>query len=176
MFFHPDDFARIKKTIELVKEKDIETDTFTVRCHSPHDNAHNYYFDLNISILHEEYGEPTMLLGVQTDKTAERSKSINTSDSLLRFRTIFETAMAQMAYYDKDGIMTDINDSACQTFGIVDKNEFLKSRMHISQVPVFHHLQDDVIDEIWVSSIVDFDDLRRRGELSEFWTRKGVVY
>ena len=117
-----------------------------------------------------------MLLGVQTDKTAERSKSINTSDSLLRFRTIFETAMAQMAYYDKDGIMTDINDSACQTFGIVDKNEFLKSRMHISQVPVFHHLQDDVIDEIWVSSIVDFDDLRRRGELSEFWTRKGVVY
>lgn len=176
MFFHPDDFARIKKTIELVKEKDIETDTFTVRCHSPHDNAHNYYFDLNISILHEEYGEPTMLLGVQTDKTAERSKSINTSDSLLRFRTIFETAMAQMAYYDKDGIMTDINDSACETFGIVDKNEFLKSRMHISQVPVFHHLQDDVIDEIWVSSIVDFDDLRRRGELSEFWTRKGVVY
>ena len=176
MFFHPDDFARIKKTIELVKEKDIETDTFTVRCHSPHDNAHNYYFDLNISILHEEYGEPTMLLGVQTDKTAERSKSINTSDSLLRFRTIFEKAMAQMAYYDKDGIMTDINDSACQTFGIVDKNEFLKSRMHISQVPVFHHLQDDVIDEIWVSSIVDFDDLRRRGELSEFWTRKGVVY
>ena len=176
MFFHPDDFARIRKTIELVKEKDIETDTFTVRCHSPHDNAHNYYFDLNISILHEEYGEPTMLLGVQTDKTAERSKSINTSDSLLRFRTIFETAMAQMAYYDKDGIMTDINDSACETFGIVDKNEFLKSRMHISQVPVFHHLQDDVIDEIWVSSIVDFDDLRRRGELSEFWTRKGVVY
>ena len=176
MFFHPDDFAQIKKTIELVKEKDIETDTFTVRCHSPHDNAHNYYFDLNISILHEEYGEPTMLLGVQTDKTAERLKSINTSDNLLRFRTIFETAMAQMAYYDKDGIMTDINDSACETFGIVDKNEFLKSRMHISQVPVFHHLQDDVIDEIWVSSIVDFDDLRRRGELSEFWTRKGVVY
>lgn len=176
MFFHPDDFAQIKKTIELVKEKDIETDTFTVRCHSPHDTAHNYYFDLNISILHEEYGEPTMLLGVQTDKTAERLKSINTSDSLLRFRTIFETAMAQMAYYDKDGIMTDINDSACETFGIVDKNEFLKSRMHISQVPVFHHLQDDVIDEIWVSSIVDFDDLRRRGELSEFWTRKGVVY
>lgn len=176
MFFHPDDFAQIKKTIELVKEKDIETDTFTVRCHSPHDTAHNYYFDLNISILHEEYGEPTMLLGVQTDKTAERLKSINTSDSLLRFRTIFETAMAQMAYYDKDGIMTDINDNACETFGIVDKNEFLKSRMHISQVPVFHHLQDDVIDEIWVSSIVDFDDLRRRGELSEFWTRKGVVY
>ena len=176
MFFHPDDFAQIKKTIELVKEKDIETDTFTVRCHSPHDTAHNNYFDLNISILHEEYGEPTMLLGVQTDKTAERLKSINTSDNLLRFRTIFETAMAQMAYYDKDGIMTDINDSACETFGIVDKNEFLKSRMHISQVPVFHHLQDDVIDEIWVSSIIDFDDLRRRGELSEFWTRKGVVY
>ena len=176
MFFHPDDFAQIKKTIELVKEKDIETDTFTVRCHSPHDTAHNNYFDLNISILHEEYGEPTMLLGVQTDKTAERLKSINTSDNLLRFRTIFETAMAQMAYYDKDGIMTDINDSACETFGIVDKNEFLKSRMHISQVPVFHHLQNEIIDEIWVSSIVDFDELRRNGELSEYWTRRGVVY
>lgn len=176
VFFDPDDFTRIKESIRRIAEKEIETDTFTVKCHSPHYAQNNFYFDLNISVLHEEYGTPTLLLGVQTDKTEERLKRLHTRDSLLRFRTIFDTAMAQMAYYDKDGIVTDINDSACETFGIVDKKAFLESRMHISEVPVFHHLQGDIIEEVWVSSIIDFDALRRRGELSEYWTRKGVVY
>ena len=176
VFFEQADFEKLKQSLANVAKRTSNDETLTVRCHDPKDMANTYYFDLNISVLHEEYGEPTLLLGVQTDKTAERSKFISTRDNLLRFRTLFTTAMAQMAYYDKDGIMTDINDSACETFGIIDKEAFLKSRMHISQVPVFHHLHGDIGEELWVSSIVDFDELRRNGQLSEFWTRKGVVY
>lgn len=175
-YFNSADFAHMIETMEAIADGDLKSDTFIVRCYSPNNSNDVHYFELNISVLHEEYGKPTLLLGVQTDKTAERNKLINTRNNLLRFRTVFDTALAQIAYYDKDGIMTDINDSACETFGIVDKDEFLKSKMHISQVPVFHHLQDEIIDELWVSSIVDFDELRRKGELSEYWTRRGVVY
>lgn len=176
VYFDTTDFERIMDSIDKVANMEIASDTFTVKCYSPNNSAVIHYFDLNISVLHEEYGAPTQLLGVQTDKTNERNKLVNTRNNLLRFRTVFNTALAQIAYYDKNGIMTDINDSACQTFGIVNKEEFLKSGMHISQVPVFHHLQNEIIDELWVSSIVDFDELRRKGELSEYWTRRGVVY
>lgn len=176
VFYDQSDFEKLKSALSKVANGISDNESLTVRCHNPNDMTKTYYFDLNISVLHVEYGEPTLLLGVQTDKSAERSKFIRTRDNLLRFRTLFTTAMAQMAYYDKDGIMTDINDSACETFGIIDKEAFLRSRMHISQVPVFHHLHGDIGEELWVSSIVDFDELRRNGQLSEFWTRKGVVY
>lgn len=176
VFYDSFDFMDMMETIEKVACGASVSETISVKCHNPKNMNKTFYFDLNISVLHEEYGEPTLLLGVQTDKTGERMKFVNTRDSLLRFRTVFDTAMAQMAFYDKDGIMTDINDSACETFGIVDKEGFLKSKMHISQVPVFHHMKEQIIDELWVSSIVDFDDLRRKGQLSEYWTRKGVVY
>lgn len=176
VYYDKDDFNRIMEVIDKIINQETTSDTFTVKCFAPGVNNIIHYFELNISILHEEYGKPTLLLGVQTDKTEERNKLINTRNNLLRFRTVFDTALAQIAYYDKDGIMTDINDSACETFGIVNKEEFLKSKMHITQVPVFHHLQNEIIDEIWVSSIVDFDELRRNGELSEYWTRRGVVY
>ena len=176
VYFDKGDFERIEEAIDKITDQELSSDTFAIKCYSPNNNSNIHYFELNISVLHEEYGKPTLLLGVMTDKTEERNKLINTRNNLLRFRTVFDTAQAQVAYYDKDGIMTDINDSACETFGIINKEEFLKSKMHISQVPVFHHLQNDIIDEIWVSSIVNFDDLRRKGKLSEYWTRRGVVY
>ena len=176
VFYDSYDFMEMMETIERVACGASESESLSVRCHDPKNMGKTFYFDLNISVLHEQYGEPTLLLGVQTDKTGERMKYVNTRDSLLRFRTMFDTAMAQMAFYDKNGIMTDINNSACETFGILDKEGFLKSKMHISQVPVFHHMKEQIIDELWVSSIVDFDDLRRKGQLSDFWTRKGVVY
>ena len=139
--------------IDDIAKKRAETKTMPVRCHDPRNINATYFFDLSISVLREEFGEPTVLLGVQTDKTLEKSKLNKTRDNLMRFRTIFNTAMAQIALFDGNGYMIDINDSACETFGIVDKKEFLESKMHISRVPVFHHMQHDIIDELWVSSL-----------------------
>lgn len=175
-FFEPQDYAMMLSAIDDIAKKRAETKTMPVRCHDPRNINATYFFDLSISVLREEFGEPTVLLGVQTDKTLEKSKLNKTRDNLMRFRTIFNTAMAQIALYDGNGYMIDINDSACETFGIVDKKEFLESKMHISRVPVFHHMQHDIIDELWVSSIIDFDDLRRQNLISEYWTRKGIVY
>ena len=136
MFYDSFDFMEMMETIERVACGASESESLSVRCHDPKNMEKTYYFDLNISVLHEQYGEPTLLLGVQTDKTGERMKYVNTRDSLLRFRTMFDTAMAQMAFYDKNGIMTDINNSACETFGILDKEGFLKSKMQIGRAHV----------------------------------------
>ena len=135
------------------------------------------YYDLNISVLQSGDDDlPVSLIGIMHNVTAEKKKFIDTRNNLLKYRTIFNTSMADLAYYDKDGILTDINQNACMTFGIKDRETLIKSRTHISEIPVFMDLKGDVCREMWMSSITDMDKLHMQKESTKYWTRTGMIY
>lgn len=54
---------------------------------------------------------------------------------MLKYSTIFNTAPVGLEYYDKDGILTDINEAALQIYGITDKVHLLKSRLCLYDNP-----------------------------------------
>ena len=180
LFFPETDFQRIIEEIENIELGLYENTKLLVRCNLNRDKeegAQMSYFDINISVL--QYGDdnlPITLIGIMHDVTAEKKKFIDTRDNLLKYRTIFNTSMADLAYYDKNGILTDINHNACTTFGITDRKTLIQSKTHISDIPVFMGLKGDVCREMWMSSITDMDKLHMEKDSTKYWTRTGIIY
>lgn len=178
LFFSHSDFKHINEEIENIELGICKTAKLLVRSdlNRNTENDEMSYFDLNISILQEEGGVPTMIIGVMKNVTTERKKFIDTNNNLLKYRTIFNSSMADLAFYDKNGILTDINHSACVTFGIEDREALIKSNTHISEIPIFMGLDGDFSEGIHVSSITDMDKLHTEKESTLLWTRTGIIY
>ena len=67
------------------------------------------YFDLSISVLQSGDDDlPISLIGIMHNVTAEKKRFIDTRNNMLKYRTIINTSMTDIAYYDKDGIHTNI--------------------------------------------------------------------
>ena len=179
LLFPDDDFKRIIEEIENIEAGLYDTTKLLVRCNLSRDTEVKQmtYFDLSISVLQSGDDDlPISLIGIMHDVTAEKKRFIDTRNNLLKYRTIFNTSMADLAYYDKDGILTDINHNACMTFGIDDPETLIKSKTHISEIPVFMGLKGDVCREMWMSSITDMDKLHMEKDSTKYWTRTGMIY
>jgi len=73
-------------------------------------------------------GEPTVLVCMMDDQTDRLMTLRKAKDSMLRYQTIFSTSMVDMTYYDADGILTEINQKACQTLNC-KREEILPERL-----------------------------------------------
>ena len=179
LLFPDDDFKRIMEEIENIEAGLYDKTKLLVKCNLKRDyeSEQMAYFDLNISVLQNGDDDlPVSLIGIMHNVTAEKKKFIDTRNNLLKYRTIFNTSMADLAYYDKDGILTDINQNACTTFGIKDRETLINSKTHISEIPVFMDLKGDVCREMWMSSITDMDKLHMEKDSTKYWTRTGMIY
>lgn len=58
-----------------------------------------------------------------------------TEEMILKYGTIFDAAPIGLEYYDKDGILIDINEAALQIYGCTDKEHLLDSRICLYDNP-----------------------------------------
>lgn len=90
-------------------------------------------------------GTPTVVVGIIDDQTERLLQRHQAKDNLLRYRSIFTTSMVDMTYYDTNGILTNINQKACETFN------FNREEILAEQVPFTFALEDPDI------TLDDFD-------------------
>lgn len=78
---------------------------------------------LNVSVLRrDKKGMPTVLFGALSDMTEERLQQQRTNSLKNRYQAVFNTAMVDMVYYDKDGHYVAMNQKASETFhGALEK-------------------------------------------------------
>ena len=67
-------------------------------------------------------------------RLAQKANSESDSDPqtkkiALDYNSIFNAAPVGLEYYDKDGILIDINEAALQIYGCTDKAHLLNSRV-----------------------------------------------
>ena len=92
-----------------------------------------------LAVLHrDDQGRPDTIIGTRSDITEERIKQRQTKDTMLRYQAIFNTAMVDMVYYDEVGHIQDINQKACETFG-VDHDELVTNKVTLSDVLGLDH-------------------------------------
>lgn len=132
VFYNEDDYKEMCDAIHEVKDGRTEKKSLLVRCHRPSTPEREQYFDLCVSVLRRKNGRPSMLLGTQQNVTEERQKHIDANNLQLKFHTIFNTVNVDMALYDSDGRLTDINAKACNTLG--NREKLLNSGITIQKV------------------------------------------
>jgi signal transduction histidine kinase len=100
----------------------------------------------------------TSILGIQHDVTDEYRRLETVNQLLLRYHTVFSTSLVDMLYYDNKGVLQDINERACQAFGVPNRKYVLNNKFLLKNNPFFADLSLETMDNTRTSCIVDFGD------------------
>ena len=163
-FFDRDDFELMRKAIFDISNEKTESKTLRIKSAPDAEGAQNIY-DVNISVVERDgKGRAKTLLGVQHDVTDTLKREQEVSQLLMRYHTVFNSALSDMIYYDKDGRLSDINDKACKSFSTDDKRGLLFSNLRIQDNPiVFDSIDLSRPDDIRTTAILGVDKLEAQG-------------
>ena len=175
-FFNRDDFEAMRSAIFDICENRRYTSTVNIRSNDA-DEKNIKYYEVHLSIAEKNTkGHVTLLLGVQRDVTAEQKKKENANKLMMRYHTVFNSSLVDMLYYDKDGLLTDLNDTACKSFDILDKEALIKEKHYFHENAFFNNIDFTKVDHTYMTSIIDVEEY----DTTRHWTAKsgktGKVY
>ncbi len=176
MFYNRDDFELLRSAIfDLCENKRIQS-TVKVSSNEANDKTiHHYEIHLSIASK-DENGRVNRLLGVQHDVTDEYTKRESADEFMMRYDIIFNSALIDMFYYDKKGILTDINETACRSFHVKDRQKLLDSKFQYQQNPFFNEIDFTDARNIETSSIIDFSHHQEESYHSKSLGNKMMYY
>ena len=172
-FYDRDDFELLRAAVFDVCEGRAPSRRLDMRS-SQHDDGKMSHYEVSVSsIATDRHGHVTRVLGLQRDVTDSYLRKQKVSKHLILYHTVFNSSLIDTIYYDKDGILRDINQKACESFG-VDREEAITAGFRLQDNPLFNKLDLTSPGGTRSTSIVDFDteaDPRAKGR-----GPKGKVY
>ena len=171
-----DDFIKMQNTLAAIQNREILTDTFTVKSAPDKDGTIKYY-EISLSVLNRNRQDlPYEILGTQRDITKEQHQSEETRQLMLRYHTVFNSSLVDMVYYNAEGYIADVNDKACETFGVKDPQQMIKRKMKMTDVPSYRDIDIKKLEHTLLSSITDISKTKANDERVPEITRHGKIY
>ena len=157
-FFERDDFERLRTAIFDICEGKQNSAVLTLVSNAK-DNAFLRHYEITVSVdRRDTRGRVTSILGIQHDVTDEYRRLETVNQLLLRYHTVFSTSLVDMLYYDNKGVLQDINERACQAFGVPNREYVLNNKFLLKNNPFFADVNLETMDNTRTSCIVDFGD------------------
>ena len=157
-FFEHDDFERLRTAIFDICEGKQNSAVLTL-VSNVKDDAFLRHYEMTVSVdRRDSRGRVTSILGIQHDVTDEYRRLETVNQLLLRYHTVFSTSLVDMVYYDNKGVLQDINERACQAFGVPNRKYVLNNKFLLKNNPFFADLSLETMDNTRTSCIVDFGD------------------
>ena len=176
-FFDSSEFTQLHKAVISLPDKDEEPEPIIIRGCKPEDGGDPRIYKVHLTILQrDKTGKAKLLLGTQRDITENRKRKEKARNMALRYHTVFNSSLVDMIYYGADGCMTDINDKACETFGISNRDDLMKRKVKITDIPSYRDLDFDRLESLQMSSITDIDRTKYEDERIPELTIKGKFY
>ena len=171
-----DDFKKIQKAITSIQNRDTLSDTLTVKC-APNKVGLVKCYEITLSVLHRNRHDiPSEILGTQRDVTLEQQRAEDTRKLMLRYHTVFNSSLVDMIYYNADGYLADMNDKACETFGVKDPQALMDRHMKMTDIPSYREMDVRTIEHTQLSSITDISQTKATDERVPEVTRQGKIY
>ena len=157
-FFERDDFERLRTAIFDICEGKQNSAVLTLVSNAK-DDAFLRHYEMTVSVdRRDSKGRVTSILGIQHDVTDEYRRLETVNQLLLRYHTVFSTSLVDMVYYDNKGVLQDINERACQAFGVPNREYVLNNKFLLKNNPFFGDVNLETMDNTRTSCIVDFGD------------------
>ena len=174
--FDPDDFDPMRHAIfDICEEKCPSAKLLLRSCVQPDGSQRHYEVSLSVA-RRDKHGHVTCILGMEHDITDDDLRTEEATKLLMRYHTVFNSAMTDMIYYDRNGVLTDINDKACQTYRVPSRERVLDGSFKLKNNPIFDTVLSDHLENTRTSCILDFSKLMdERYHLDEFGL-KGKMY
>lgn len=177
-FFFQNEYAQLRNVISTILDGDTESETITLQSRENLNDEEKRIYEINVSVLSRtKKGRPKMLIGVAQDITEESFRRDHAKKLALRYHTVFNSSLIDMIYYDGDGFLSDLNPKACETFGITDREQLLKRKVKITDIPAYRNLDINKLkDNFTMSSITDIDKVKATDERVPELKAKGKMY
>lgn len=166
LFYDRDDFEVLRRNIFDICEGRRLTSTVHLNS-SPDADGSVRRYEVTVSIAsRDKYGRVTRLLGVQRDVTDAERKEEEVKQLLMRYHTVFNSSLNDMVYYDQDGVLRDINEKACRSFRIKDRQRAIDGSLKLADNPLFNGVDLNELDYFRITSLMEFDKLAENELLS----------
>ena len=157
-FFHRDDLERMRSIIFDICDGKRDTAKVPMRGRADRDSECKYY-EMSISVVSRgDNGLPTLVMGIQHDVTEEYQRQEKINQLLARYHTIFNSSLLDMLYYDKNGVLTDLNERACKSFNVKSREQVLDGSFLLKNNPFYSQIPLNEMTNTLTGSIIDFRD------------------
>ena len=174
--FDRDDFEVLRQAIFDVCDEKRSSSVITIKGQAESEEQRHYY-EMNISVpSRDEHGHVTSLLGIERDITDKIRKQEQVNKLLMRYHTVFNSSLLDMIYYDKHGVLQDINEKACQAFGIEDRERVISEGFLLQNNPFFSNEPLEQMENTRTSSIIDFGQFTDEIYQTERFGLRGKMY
>ena len=160
-FYDRDDFLAMRKIIQDICNWESRFGSLTVKS-APDKEADGkvHIYNVTISILrYDQRNKPVLLLGTQQDITEDQEKAANTRELALMYHTVFNTSLIDMIYFDANGVISEINDKACESLHVKDKQALLDSKITLADMPALVDVDFHTLDKMYSSSLIKVKDI-----------------
>ena len=176
-FFDSNEFSQLHKAVVALPDSHQDPEPIIIRGCKPEDGSAPRIYKVNLTVLQrDKKGKAKILLGTQRDITENRMRKEKARNLALRYHTIFNSSLVDMIFYGADGYLADINDKACETFGVADRDALMARRVKITDIPSYRNLDFDQLENLQMSSITDIDQTKQQDERIPEVTVKGKFY
>lgn len=139
--FTPKVNERIKLSLQELIRGERERKVLRVAVTTP--DGSKRYIALNMSVARRDVrGNVTLIATCQGDVTEIHLREIKDKEMRTRYESIFNSAMTDMVYYNAQGLISDMNSRACETFGIdleTAKQMGISVEMAVNEPGFDHH-------------------------------------
>lgn len=174
--YHPEDFKRLLDTLQRMANQEMEETQMNIKARDTEDGDTQYHdFAVALSVLrHDKSGKPAIILGTKRDVTEEQNQQRLERDRELRYWAIFNTHMVGITFYDKDGILVNINSKACEIY-CCERDEILAE--HVSYRDMLDiDLDMAEADGYYATQCVNLDRIPDEQRKVKSCKRKGKLY
>lgn len=156
------DFDEMRRLVSDICDGHMQKATCRIRSMRMADGQRRTY-DENIRVLKRDAkGSPSIIIGLQHDISDKLESQQKVNNLLMLYHTIFDSSIINTMLYDCDGYLSDINEKACETFGIRDRRILLERGISIHDVPAYKDIDIEHVYGYHMTSITDIDKERSK--------------
>jgi PAS domain S-box-containing protein len=139
--YNSEELDKMMQALNRLSNKETDHIELFLRVPSDVNSKEMNDYAILLSVFHyDKDGKPKVIIGTNNDISQDRHRQKRVKDTLLRYQAILDSVMIDMVYFNKQGLLSDLNEKACQTFNY-DRTNLLDEGITIRQ---FYDLSDDV--------------------------------
>lgn len=111
--YSPEDFAKLTIAMKQVVNDQVPSVSLNIAVKESGTKDDIRDYDVVLSVLRRnKKKKPSVIICSKSDTTDDLIRHRKVKDTMLRYQSLFSSAMIDMVYYDKDGYITDMNQKA----------------------------------------------------------------
>ena len=179
--YTPDDYRLLRNTIlRLAATPPPEDKEEEVRLHIKAKDVEEGSCELRdytiaVSVLSRDAdGKPAVIIGTKKDITDSTRQQRQYAERALRYWAIFRTPLVGIIFFDKHGLMQDINAKACQIYQC-DRDEILATHCSVYDMLDIDGIDISDIDGMHATQYVNIDAIPEAERLVPPVKRRGLL-